>query len=208
MVDILLVAFIIFMAVGSGIIFGLYKIVSLILRKMSFNNWGIKVWRIIIAIVSLLFGVICLRIGIWNYKNPAISDPDYNRAIYSVIIYNSTDIEIDGLEVCAGDNRILAQTVDDIQPKEYRKINIPTHDSDFFRSIDPPYNVYVRVAEDINIEMCVGYFGMSTGGVEAVSVMLDDENNILLEKMDHSSNSYIKIYRMNRKDQDLLSWYD
>ena len=75
-------------------------------------------------------------------------------------------------------------------------------------SIKPPYNVFVREAGDINNEICVGYFGIGTGGTELVNLILDDENNIVLEKEDHSSGKYIKLLRKDRKDQDLLSWYD
>lgn len=208
MISLFMIAYILFLIIGCGIIFGIYKLIGFILKKMSFRKTGIKILRIFITIISLLFFFISLKIGIWHYENPSITDKDYNRAIYSVTIYNSTDIEIDGLEICAGENRIPAQTVDDIQPKEYRKINIPTHESSFVDSIKPPYNVFVREAGDINNEICVGYFGIGTGGTELVNLILDDENNIVLEKEDHSSGKYIKLLRKDRKDQDLLSWYD
>ncbi len=208
MVDIFLVVFFVFIIFGSGIILGIYKLMSWLLKKTPFKDKGISIMRVFISIVSIAFFIINLRIGVWLYENPRITDPDYNRAIYSVIIYNSTDTEIDGLEICAGDNRILAQTVDDIQPREYRKINIPTHKSEFIDSIAPPYDVYVRKKGDLSTEICVGYFGIDTGGTEVVSVLLNNKNNIVLEKEAHSSKKYDKVYRLDRKDQDLVSWYD
>lgn len=206
--DIFLICFVITLIAVSGIIFGIYKLMSGLLYKSEFKNKGMKILQIIIGVSVIAFVIMSLKIGMWLYENPRVTDPNYNREIYSVVIYNMTDITIDCVEVCVGDNRLLVQTVNDVQPREYRKINISTHESDFIDSIQPPYNVYIKVPHIIDTELCVGYFGIRTGGVELINIIQENENSIILEKENHSSKEYIRILRLHRKNQNLLNWHN
>ena len=205
--DLFFIGFILFFTAAVIILLLLYKMISILLRKRNCGNNGMRVLRIFTEIAAIIIAVIGLRAGIWLYENPRINDPDYIRSTYSIVAYNTTDITIESIEVFAGDNKVLLETIYDISPKEYRKINISTQESELIDSIRPPYNVYIAGSNDINTELCVGYFGIRTGGFELVNIIYDENDKIVFEKADHSSKEYIKTLRLHRKDQDLLSWY-
>lgn len=207
MIDIFLIGFILFLIVTSGMLIGLYKIISKLLYNRKCKNHGMKILRLFIGIAIIIFIVISVKAGRWLYENPRVKDPDYIRSTYSVVIYNSTNNAIESIDIMAGDNKVLIETVYGIQPKEYRKVNISTRESDFINSITPPYNVYVSVSNNIDTELCVGYFGFNAGGIELVNVVFDNSNKTILEKAEHSSKEYINVLRHHRRDQDILSWY-
>ena len=208
MIDILLISFVVSLLLVSIIILCMYRLISKKLHKTKNSDRNIRILRFLTGIIIVFFGINGFRIGMWLYENPRVTDPNYNRSMYSIVVNNTTDISIDSLEVFAGENRLFVQSIDDIKPKEYRKINIPTYESDFIDSITPPYNVYIRERNNINTEICVGYFGIRTGGVELVNIAYNDEKNIILEQENHLSQKYIRTLRLHRKNQNLLSWYD
>ena len=186
----------------------MYKLIARLLCKSNCKNSGIKILRIAVGLSIIVFLIISCKIGIWLYENPRVTDPNYDRRIYSIVLYNTTDVAVDDLEICVGDNRLLVQAVGNIRPKEYRKINISTHESDFIDLIHPPYNVYIRKSESANMEFCTGYFGIGTGGVELVNIVQNNKSNIILEQENHSSKEYIKVLKLHRTKQSLLNWYN
>ncbi len=208
MIDIFFSSFIFLLLLVLITILCTYRIISKKLHKTKSVDKNIRILRGVTGIIVVFVGIIAFRIGIWLYENPRVTDPNYNRSIYSVVVYNTTDIPIDRMEVVVGENRLFFKSIDDIKPQEYRKVNILTEESNFIDTIEPPYNVYVREPNNINTEICIGYFGIRTGGVEVVNIVHNDEKNIILEKENHSSRKYIRILRLHRKNQNLLNWYD
>lgn len=208
MVDIFFSSFMFFLLLVTIVILCMYRLISKKLHKTKKIDKNIRILRAIIGIIVVFVGIIAFRIGIWLYENPRVTDPNYNRSIYSIVVYNTTDIPVDSMEVVVGENRLFFQSIDDIEPKEYRKVNISTEESEFIDAIEPPYNVYLRECNNINTEICVGYFGIRTGGVELVNIVHNNEKNIILEQEEHSSRKYIRILRLHRKNQNLLNWYD
>lgn len=206
--DVFFIGFIFLLATESIILAGTYKIINLFLRKKGYKNRNTKVLHIFMVILIAIFMLISLKAGLWLYENPRIKDPDYIRSTYSIVMYNTTNVTIESMEISAGDNRVLIDTICSISPREYRKVNISTQESDLINSIKPPYNVYVALPNNIDTELCVGYFGIRTGGFELVNIVLDASNRIVFEEVEHSSKEYIKALRFHRKDQDLLSWYE
>ncbi len=187
------------------IILIIYKLIKKFIFKNKLERIGFKITKIITVIIIFIIVVGSIKIGIFLYKNPQIIDPDYDRGMYSVVLYNDTDKEINEIYIYAGSNKILVSTAYNIQKGEYRKINISTHQSDFIDSILPPYNVYVKSNSS---EICVGYFGINTGGIELVNIIKNGSEDISLILEPHSSNRYIKVNRMDRKNQDIVSWYN
>lgn len=205
--DIFFIGFIIFFVITLIVIIGVYKIISLWLYKRRYKDKGMKILRIFTVIAVIIFMMISAKAGVWLYEHPRIKDPNYVSSTYSIVVYNATGVTIKSIDVFVGDNRILMDTIYDISPKEYRKINISTQEGELIDSITPPYNVYITEAENTYAELCVGYFGIRTGGFELVNIISNESNKITFEKEKHSSNEYIKALRLDRKNQGLLSWY-
>lgn len=184
----------------------IYNVVKVHILKSSNKHRKIKILRIITVLIVFIICIFALNIGNYLYRNPQITDPNYDRGTYSVVLHNKTDKEINGIDISVGANKLFVTTVNNIKSGEYRKVNISTHLSDFINSILPPYDVYVK--NENGTEICIGYFGIDTGGIELISIESDEDGNTGLNQAKHSSNEYVKIRRMDRKNQKIMTWYD
>ncbi len=199
MIDIFLTAYIIIIILMLAITFGLYKL------AMHFIKFKTAV-RAATAAVLLAELAIILSAGYWLYENPRATDPEYDRGTCSVVLYNTTDTAVESVSVWIGENMHLADTATDIQPGEYRKLNIKTH-AENLTEVVPPYNVYVGLTEDTSI--CVGYFGIDSGSFDVVKIVTSDDGGVLLEEeTDTTSRLYLKALRKHGKNYNLMSWYD
>lgn len=128
----------------------------------------------------------------------------YNRAVYTIVLYNNTNTVQNNIKISYGDNfekSIEYADVNSIEQKEYRKINIPTDDP----QIDPPWNVYISSVGKDN-KICPGYFGLKTGGFEFIEINGEDDNiKFKIELTD--SLRYKIVYHRHRKNQNETSWY-
>lgn len=93
--------------------------------------------------------------------------------------------------------------INDLQPKEFRKINISTSNPPQQAAV--PYNVSVVLNEFETYE-AAGYFGIETGGLAVLSI-LENESTISLKRIHESERLYKKINRRNNQNQNELSWY-
>lgn len=154
----------------------------------------------------MLFVSVCLVCFLCdNYIVPC--SKNYNRSVYSVVVLNDTDVVLDDIEVLYGDNDSEHNTVqkyctiDCVESNQYKKVNIPTDDV----GIEPPYNVYISFPEKYGIDqMCIGYFGIDTGGFEIVKVS-ETVQGFYSEVLSSKTNEYKKIYRWHRKNQNITS---
>jgi hypothetical protein len=182
-----------------------YKLIGYLINKRKHPVFGNGILNIVTAVILIIIGICGIKTGRFLYKNPSITDPDYDRGTYSVLLYNNTDKEIYNIDILAGENKVLFCTVDVLEPKEYKKINISTHESEFIDSLTPSYNVYVRNG---NEDLCVGYFGIDTGGFELIDIDEDISGTIAFTQESHSTYRYLKYLRKHNRDQDQVSWYD
>ena len=159
-------------------------------------------------IILLLAFLMILLLGATFYMFITVSK-DYNWEIYSVVVQNQTDEIINNISIFCGQDIKKPNTVEnvgtinDLQPKEYRKVNIPT--SNRLSKASVPYNVSV-VLEDFGIYEAAGYFGLETGGLAVLTI---SENNgvVSLNRIHEHDRLYRKISRRNNKNQSEISWY-
>lgn len=155
---------------------------------------------IALLILSILFGM--------SYNFSPINE-DFNRAVYSVVVYNQTDQVLNNISILCGRDIKDPETVavvgeiNDLQPKEFRKINISTSNPPQQAAV--PYNVSV-VLNEFEIYEAAGYFGIETGGLAVLSI-LENESTISLNRIHESERLYKKINRRNNQNQNELSWY-
>lgn len=167
-----------------------------------------KIFMTIIFIISILV-VINLW---WVYDNTLFfKGKNYDRSVYTVVIHNNTNEVIEDITVSYGRDYAESSSIyefsqiNDLKPKEFRKINIPTVSPNESASV--PYNVWITVPKGNDfITRCVGYFGIKTGGFEVI--MIKNENNeLLLEYIPKKERIYKQLYRRDIKNQQELSWY-
>lgn len=160
--------------------------------------------KIIIVVVLLMSSILTFVI----FTFPPISK-NFNRAVYTVVVHNQTEKTLSNISIVCGRDIKTPKTVevvgeiDDLQPKEYRKINILT--SNRPKKASAPYNVNV-VLNDFNIYEVAGYFGIETGGL-AVLLISENDGTISLKRIYEHEHLYKKINRRNNQNQNELSWY-
>ena len=159
--------------------------------------------KIFLIILSVLIFIIFYIFYELQYM--VVSD-DYDRAMYSVVIYNTTNTIINDMKVYYGsdhpDNYTLQEftQLDQINSGQYVKVNIPTKEF----PIPPPYNVYLNHAG--NELLCVGYTGLKTGGFEVVEIV-EKSGNIELKQLMTSDSLYKKLIKRHHKNQMETTWY-
>lgn len=142
----------------------------------------------------------------YNY-NLFPASKDYEYDIYSVVIHNSTGKTVENIDIMYGDDskdhKTIQhyQTIEQLPPHSYRKVNIRTTNI----LINPPYNVYVNVN---NQRICTGYFGIGTGGFAIINIKQSGDHDLKLEKPSQDSLMYKSAYWKDRRKQDLLYWND
>lgn len=154
---------------------------------------------IVLLILSIVFVVSCTFSPI---------NEDFNRAVYSVVVYNQTDQVLNNISILCGRDIKDLETVavvgeiNDLQPKEFRKINISTSNPP--QQADVPYNVSV-VLNDFEIYEAAGYFGMETGGLAVVSIF-ENEGVASLKRIYEHERLYKKVEKRHNRNQNELSW--
>lgn len=155
--------------------------------------------------------IILVSFGLWKYDNNIFIKPsNYNPNIYSVVVFNDTQQELNDITISyqhAGNTDDASKTkfmnISALVQKAYRKINIPT-DIQTYGS----YNVFVNINTiSGNQEICVGYFGTNAGGYDIVKV-LEKDGLIVLERVNQSSKEYKQLYRRHLKNQQELTWFE
>lgn len=160
--------------------------------------------KIILFMVFLIFSA-CVYV-IYNFPPYG---KDYDKEVYSVVIYNQTDRVFNNISIVCGRDVKIPETVEvvgkvnDLHPKEYRKINISTSKPP--QRAEIPYNVSV-VLEDFGIYEAAGYFGIETGGLAMLSIV-EDEDTILLNRVYKHEHLFKKVERRHNQNQNELSWY-
>ena len=171
---------------------------------MRIHKKSLIVILFIILITALVLGTI--YICYINLFIPAAAD--YNRATYSVVIHNNTELADINITISYGPdpndkNLVEYAQVADLKGAEYRKINIPTDKL----TTSPPYNVWVEINSSYgNEQLCVGYFGVKTGGFAVVEIGRI-KNELDIKQLSESDGLYKKVYRRHRKNQEELSWF-
>lgn len=167
-----------------------------------------KINTIILCCVLLLFAILII-IGFYtNIWLP--TSKDYDRTIYSVVIYNNTDKVINNVTISYGsenksDSLYEFSRILYLQPKEYRKINIPTKEPSSKAKV--PYNVWINFDNELNSKGIVaGYFGKNTGGLAYVKI-ISENNKLLFYRVFEHEREYKQIERRHRRKQTELSWY-
>ena len=172
-----------------------------------------KVWfyymnlKSILYIFYLLVIIILIKMCfiIIDIQFMPISD-DYDRAMYSVVIHNTTNTVINDVKVYYGSDHPDHYTLQEftqlnqINPGQYVKVNIPTKEF----PMPPPYNVYLKYQQDELL--CVGYTGLKTGGFETVEIVEMSGKNELKLLMT-TDKKYKKILRRHHKNQMESEWY-
>ena len=163
--------------------------------------------KLIINCTVLVF--ITLILMSWYYYINLIPT-EYDRAIYSVVIHNNTNIIFDDVNILYGNSIDDINTVfhfeqlQGLEAGRYRKVNIPTKEPS--KKAKLPYNVYVSVKfNGCNYNLPVGHFGIETGGLAVVELELKDNTPILKRIYQHES-KYKKIMRRHYRNQFELSW--
>ncbi len=165
---------------------------------------------IILGLTFVLTIILILSCIIYMHCSINFSLQNFNRAIYSVVIHNNTNMILDDIQVFYGsdiNNKhsvVLFESISNIKPDEYRKINIPTDSPD----AQPPYNVWLCVQiADATQTYAAGYFGEDTGGLAVFKVTTD--NDVLnFQRIYQHEKIYKYIYKRNKKNQQELSWFD
>lgn len=135
----------------------------------------------------------------------------FDRAVYSVVVYNNTDTIIDNISVSYGRDSSMvssivnAETVIGLLPKTYQKINI--HTSEPSPNAQSPYNVWVKLTHgETTKEESAGYFGIGTGGLAVIYVSVED-GELCLQRVFEHEREYKKIKKRNSKNQEELTWH-
>ena len=159
--------------------------------------------RNIIIPAIIIFIIIILILGLKLLTLQ--TSPKPSDSIYTVVIHNETPYVIDECKTYTEfTERKLYSTEIDIQPGEYRKINIEP-----ISEFESTNNVYVEFYRDGEIiaKSSAGYFSYAWGGFEVVKVNYDDENGFTTQYYNSSSRYYNKLYRRHSKKPDEKSWF-
>ena len=135
---------------------------------------------------------------------------NYDRTIYSVVIHNSSEFEIDDILVSYGhsleDESTLFEfcRIDELHSDEYRKINIDTTTPS--EQAQVPYNVFVSVNYgEHKTFSTAGYFGEGSGGLSYLELKIDDGKPTLQRVYEHER-EYKRILKRHYKNQTESSW--
>lgn len=164
----------------------------------------LKVFKKVILITVILVLIFIAFKVWWIYDNSIFIKPsDYIRAMYSIVLYNTTDDNITDISVFyqkAGDNydtRIEFEHVSNLSANSYKKVNIPTDIQE-----NGSYNVYVKIGDQ---SIASGYFGTKVGGFSVIKVRKEN-GTLILERVFESTREYKKLYRRHLKNQFETLW--
>lgn len=164
--------------------------------------------KIYILIVSL---VLMLTVIYYAWTNLFIFiGKEFNRAVYSVVLHNDTDMVVENITISYGRNSedpasvFEVSQIVNLNPNEYRKVNISTTSPS--EQAKAPYNVWAKLVHKESIEeISAGYFGIETGGLAVINVQMENQKLVLQRVFQHER-AYKKIYRRNLKNQKELVW--
>lgn len=154
-----------------------------------------------VCIISIL-PILLISILLWVcYNHVLIKPADYNRAMYSVVLFNNTSEEIHNISVLYqhGSNNTITEveSISSLLSGSYKKVNIPTDVQE-----NGSYDVYVKYN---NQNVNAGYFGTNVGGF--VVIEFRNVNGILTaENISSNSVEYKKLYRRHIKNQYETAW--
>ena len=164
---------------------------------MSIFKKGVLITLAFVAIITIIVIGLLYR----EYKISA----NYNRAMYSVVLHNTTERMVNGIDIyyqLAGYSSCIEfEHIDNLTDKSYRKVNIPTN-------IQPPgsYNVFVAIRTATGtMEVPAGYFGTGVGGFAVIEIKIKDEE-IFMERVFESESRYKRLYRRHKKNQYETCW--
>ena len=172
---------------------------------MSMKKILLIISSITVTILFVFILIVCAFMYIFNIVPTA---DGYNRATYSVVLYNETNEIQNDIKVLYGrdsrafDSLVLHDTVNDLKPSQCIKIQIPTSSD----KVDSSNNVYISVNNDKDIVSC-GYFGVNTGGFAMVKIYKQNEAT-LIKRLSEKEFKYKKAYFMERRQQNKLTWYE
>ena len=162
----------------------------------------------IVFIIIFIFLFIIL-FGVYIYQKYVFVIPsNYDRSIYTVVLHNETDEELDNVSVsyvhaASNEPKVNFANISDLMANEYRKINIPTDYQE-----PGSYNVYVDVNTDNDKKtISAGYFGTNLGGFSVIEIKKEN-NTLILESLQKNTSKYNKIYRYHLKNQYETRWYE
>lgn len=135
---------------------------------------------------------------------------NYDRTIYTIVIHNTSEFEVDDILVLYGhsmedeDSLFEFCRIDKLHSGEYRKININTTTPS--EQAQVPYNVFVSVKYgEHKTFSTAGYFGQGTGGLSYLELKIDNGKPILQRIYEHER-AYKKMLKRHHKNQFEKSW--
>lgn len=154
-----------------------------------------------VCFISIL-PILLIGILLWFYYNHVlIKSADYNRAMYSVVLFNNTNEDIHNISVLYqhGSNNTITvvENISSLLSESYKKVNIPTDVQE-----NGSYNVYVKYN---NQTVNAGYFGTKVGGF-AVIEFRNENGSLTAENIASNSDEYKRLYRRHIKNQYETAW--
>lgn len=169
-----------------------------------------NIQRVLVCIIGIIILIIVGIIG--KIFIMTINGPIDDHDLYTVVFHNNTEEIIGHIKIylSMGDDKVFYCEENDINPKEYRKINININSEKLSNIQSKSYNVDIEcISEDLKIaESPIGYFTSEFGGFNVVELSKNNAEYVIQIKDDEKDRGYKQLRKRHYKNLYEMSWHD